>query len=98
MSRPAPIRWRRPSALSELLVNVRVEYFHMPLRLREFREPKLPVHAVRILRRQGPAPQTLKIGVRHHAGHEPFPQSPAAIGIKDVYIGNIRIRRKIGDH
>jgi hypothetical protein len=52
---------------------------------------------VSIARQKAPVAQTLEVGVRHDDFHEPGAEAAALVGFEDENVGEVSIRRSIGD-
>ena len=55
------------------------------------------IEPVRVGRCQGPATEALKLGMPEHAPDQEPSEAAAAVGRLDVYVGEIRVGRAVGD-
>lgn len=78
-------------------INVWAEDFHFRFGLGEFAEAELAVEAVGVASRQTETTQPLQSWMAHHAFHQPFSQTFAAMMFEDVDIAEIGKGGGVGD-
>src|SRR3712207_4284090 len=77
------------------LLHVRVGPLHPALRLVQVYKAELSVEPVRVLRRENPAAEALKLGVREDDLHQPLRQPAPAVRLQDEHVRQPREGRVV---